>query len=911
METILQFALLGLGIGGVYALTAQGLLIIYRGSGLLNFAQGAIGAVAAFVTWDLGVQVGLPMVVAVVIGIATSALLGAVTHLLIMRRLKNASPLARTVASLAILIILQALIVLRYGNDTIIVKSFLPTTPIDLFGGITISLDRIILIALAAAVSAALWAFYKFTHFGLATTAVAENQRAASSLGLSPDKVATINWMLGSALAGLAAVLVMPIVQLQVMAMTNLVLAALAVAMIANFTSFGVALAAGLGVGVVQALISRFTEVPGLAESTPFFIILVWMVLRGRSLPLRDSFLQKLPSVGSGRVRPPLVLFGVAVAVLIISVSNFAWQDAMAVTLAMASILLSVTVVTGYAGQISLGQFALAGMGAYVAGRLSSLAGLPFLLALLIAILVAVPLGVLFALPAVRTRGVNLAIVTLGLGAALSFMVFGNSALTGGYEGTTVQSPDLFGFSIDPILYPDRYAYFALVAFVVLALIVANVRRGRSGRRMLSVRTNERAAAALGVSVVGVKLFAFAFASALAAVGGVILAFRSPTVLYTIFDQFASVNLLAWSVIGGVGFIYGSVFGALFSPGSLGTLAFDFLFEGISVYIPLIGGVAVLFVVLTNQDGAVKDVIRQFAWLGERARRLIRRPAKPHAANPLPDAEVVRVPAKPLEVNGLTVRYGGVVAVSELSLTVQPGKVVGLIGPNGAGKTSAIDAITGFTTAGGQVVLGGENITRQSAARRSRNGVSRSFQSLELFDDMTVRDNLRVAADTQDWISYVRDLVWPVEPALSAEVIAAIRAFGLEEILDERVDTLSYGQRRLLSIARAVATSPSVLLLDEPAAGLGERESVELAKLVRKLPDSWGMGILLVEHDMNFVMSICDEIYVMDFGRPIAHGTPEEIRSNPHVIAAYLGVEDPPDQLSVPSATVPEQGAIS
>src|SRR5581483_2602361 len=199
----------------------------------------------------------------------------------------------------------------------------------------------------------------------------------------------------------------------------------------------------------------------------------------------------------------------------------------------------------------------------------------------------------------------------------------------------------------------------------------------------------------------------------------------------------------------------------------------------------------------------------------------------------------------------------------------------GLIGPNGAGKTTLIDAVTGFTPAAeGTVTLDGADIGRWSVARRARAGVSRSFQSLELFEDATVLDNLRAASDPRDALSYVRDLVWPVTPPLPAQVVTAIREFRLEHDLARHVQDLPYGQRRLLAIARAVAAQPSVLLLDEPAAGLGEAETRELGTLVKRLRDDWGMAILVVEHDMSFVMDVCDEIVVLDFGQQIASGAP-------------------------------------
>jgi ABC-type branched-subunit amino acid transport system ATPase component len=244
-------------------------------------------------------------------------------------------------------------------------------------------------------------------------------------------------------------------------------------------------------------------------------------------------------------------------------------------------------------------------------------------------------------------------------------------------------------------------------------------------------------------------------------------------------------------------------------------------------------------------------------------------------------------------VSGVTVRYGGTTAVAEASLTVKPGRIVGLIGPNGAGKTSLVDAVTGFVKAAeGSITLDGRDITRWSPVRRARAGLGRSFQSLELFDDATVFDNLRAASDPRDVGSYLRDLVWPFAPPIPGQVVSAIEEFRLQEDLNRLVESLAYGQRRLLAIARAVATGPSVLMLDEPAAGLGAVESAELAHLVRRLASDWGMAILLVEHDMDFVMSVCDEIVVLDFGRKIAEGTPEVVRNDPAVIAAYLGEEE-------------------
>ena len=893
---VVRFALLGLGLGALYSLASQGLMVIYRGSGVLSFAHGAIGMVGAYVEWEVKVKHHQPAWLAWSVGLLTCAVIGALAHLLVMRQLRRASPLARIVATLGLLIVLQAAAVLRYGARVTTVTSELPRTLVHPFG-LAVSVDRFILVGVAAAMSVVLWSVYRYTRFGLSTSAVAENQRAASSLGMSPDWVATANWALGSALAGMAAILIAPIVQLQVSTMTNLVLAAMAAALVAGFRSFPIAFAAGMVIGIGQTELVRYVDTTGVSNSLPFAVIVVWMIVRGQALPLRDFFLQRLPAVGSGRVRRKALVIALAVTTVVVFNVPLRWQDAFVTTFAMGLVLLSVVVVTGYAGQLSLAQFALAGFGALVAGRLVDARGWPFPLALLAGVVATVPLGALFALPAVRARGINLAIVTLGLGTAIELMIFNNSRFVGGYSGTLIGKPHLFGWDFNAIVHPARYAVVCMGLFTVVALMVANLRRGRSGRRLLAVRTNERAAAALGISVPGVKVYAFAVSAGIAAIGGTLLAFRKDVVIYgSEFSNFISIPVVGWSFIGGIGYLFGPLSGSTLAPGSLGSQLSNAVFSGLTRYIQLIGGVFVILLVLQNQDGIAKESINQLQFIGAKLRSKFRRPPRPTETVELPADRRETVRPQTLEVRGLSVRYGGVVAVEGLSLTVAPGKVVGLIGPNGAGKTSAIDAITGFTRVSrGNVVLDGVELADDNAAKRARAGLSRSFQSLELFEDATVLDNLRAASDPRDRWSYLVDLVYPRVPPLPSQVVAAIREFRLENDLLRTVSDLSYGQRRLLAIARAVATQPSVLLLDEPAAGLGDVETGELAHLVRRLADDWGMGVLLVEHDMNFVMSVCDHIVVLDFGMQISEGTPDEVRRDPLVIAAYLGEHDHAD----------------
>ena len=907
MNEVIRFALLGLGVGALYAFASQGLIVIYRGTGVLNFSLGATAIAGVFMQWELQYEQGLPFLLSAAIGVALSAVLGVLTHWVIMRPLRRASSLIRVIATLGVLITIQAGVVIRYGSNPRQVDSWLPTDRITLWGDVAITVDRLILLAIASASAVALWLLYRSSQFGLQTEAVSESERSAAAVGVSPNRIAVLNWALGSSIATIAGILVVPIITLQVTAMTSLVLAALAAALVGDFRSFPIATAAGLGLGIGQTLVGRYVDQQGLGPSLPFLVIIVFLVFRGRSLPLRDYFLRELPKVGNGRLSWDWMVFGCGALVFLMLTKQTKWIDALTVSLCIAIVLLSIVVVTGYAGQLSLAQYAMAGFGAYVAGRLVAVFEIPFLLGLVAGIAAAVPLGIIFGLPAVRTRGINLAIVTLGLGTTMELMLFRNRNYTGGVQGTQVGNPDLFGYDIGSINHPARYGIFVLAMTILAVIIVANVRRGRSGRRLIAVRTNERAAAALGIDVVTAKLFAFAFASAIAALGGILLAFRLSSISYQSFTNFTSILLVGLGLLGGVGYLLGPFVGSTMATAGFNQEVFESTWDGVGKWIQLISGIAILLTVLGYKDGVAAEWARLFR-LAKRSRKW----GRPYTielddvAAPADGTHDARVPAQTMTVEHLTVEYGVVTAVNDVGFQLRPGTITGLIGPNGAGKTSLIDALSGFTESTGTVRLDDVDLSTMSPYRRARAGVARSFQSLELFEDSTVFENISVAADPQDFRSYLRDLVWPINPAFPPEVVRAIVEFHLDEDLHLDVKDLSYGKRRLLAIARAVAMHPSIILLDEPAAGLSSAESVELASVVRRLADEWGMAVLVVEHDMNFVMGVCDDVLVLDFGEKIAHGTPDEIRSDPAVIAAYLGAEgadEPAAEVEAPADT--------
>ncbi len=882
MRELLLFTVLGLGLGAGYALAALGVVLVYRGSGVLNFAHGAMGMVGAYVCYELRVNAGWPAVAAVAVGVAAAAALGLVTGGLVMRRLRTAAPLTRLIATLGILLFLYEAVLQRYtGKGAPVVPSLLPTARVELLDGVSVGADRLILLGLAVAVTAALAVTYRATRFGLATTATAENERALATLGWSPARIATLNWTLGAALGGVAAVVISSINGLSP-TLALLVIPAFAAALVGGFTSFPLTLAGALGVGVAESLVTRYVDAPGWGKSMPFLVIVALLVLRGQALPVRGAVAARLPRVGTGRASVRGVVVGVAVAAVLLGwVVPDDWVDPAITSLVMAIVLLSIVVVTGLGGQLSLAQYTLAGIGAWVATRLAVTAGLPFGVALAVGALAMVPIAAAVGLPALRTRGANLAVVTFAFAFVLDQLVLTDADLTGGPTGTQVDPPSILGYSLDGILHPRRYAIFALVVLALVALVVANVRRGRSGRRMLAVRANERAATALGISVVQAKLYAFVLAGVIAGIGGVVGAYRNPFVEFDGYGVLDSIQAVALAVIGGIGYVAGAPIGSLLATGGLSAGAVHSVVD-ITNALTLVAGLAVVAMVMLHPDG-VASVAEH---LGRRRTRARGAPAQ----EPPPVGELRPVAPATLVVEGLSVRFGIVEAVRAASFSVGPGEVVGLIGPNGAGKTTLVDAITGFTRpVAGAVALDGVDVTRWPALRRARAGLGRCFQSLELFEDMTVEENLLAAAEGHRAAAYVTDLVRPGRTQLPPAARAAIEEFRLGDELPRLPGELTAGRRRLVAIARAAAAEPSVLLLDEPAAGLDTDESAALGHLIRRLADRRGMAVVLVEHDVDLVFSVCDRVVVLEFGQVIADGPAAAVARDERVVAAYLG----------------------
>ncbi len=899
MSQLFAASLVGLGAGSMYALSALGVVAVYRGSGVINFASGAMGMVGTFVFWMLADQHNWPVPVALFVGVGASGVLGLATHFLIMRPLRHSSNLVKLVATLGVLIATQSGMALIYGANTFVARPFLPHGEVTIFGA-TVGADRLCLLGFAIALTFGATLIYSRTRFGLATTAIAENPAVTSSMGWSPDTLAAVNWAVGGCLAGFAGICLAPIVGVAVSSALLLLLPSLAAAVAGGMRSFTMTAIVALAIGVLQSVLPRYVTTPGVPEAVPFVAIVAVLIFRGTALPSRDVVREEFPRVSSGRI--PWVLATVcalALAFILAGHLSYVWVGAITTSLAVSLILLSLVVVVGYAGQLSLAQYAIAvATGGVVSAHLS-VVGLPFPVAALCGIASAVPVGFVFGLPAARTRGPALAIVTLGLAVVIIDVGFGNFWLTGGYDGLQLKNPTIFGINLNPTTYPDRYAIMSLICVVVCCLMVANLRRGRAGRRMLAVRSNERAATAIGVSVRGAKLAAFAIAAAIAAVGGVLLTFAQPVALFASYSPFDSIEAVSYAVVGGLGFATGALGGSVLAPGGVGTEVLSRFGTQYDGWLDFAAGLLTIVTVILYSNGMaafnvdlgrrVQHAVR--AKLGSRLpspRRRLEIPQRSETATNTRAAAPEQLHT--LDAVGVSVRFGGLLAVDQASFSVTSAEILGIIGANGAGKTTIIDAITGFVPlSAGQILLDGKDLSQMDPTKRARTGISRSFQSLELFEDLTVRENLLAGCDDVGLKYWVTDLFWPGRTKLPPSSLEVIRDLDLVDDIDKLPSELSFGKRRLVAIARALAREPSVILLDEPAAGLDISERQELSQTIRHLAKQSRTAVIIVEHDLDLIRAVADQVVVMEFGRCIASGKPDEVLLDPNVIASYVG----------------------
>jgi branched-chain amino acid transport system permease protein len=617
MQDFFLFAMLGLGAGSVYAILGLGLVLVYRGSGVVNFAHGALALFATSIYVDLTDR-GLSTTVAVVVTLAISALGGAGLYWVMVRPLRHATTLGKIVATLGLLLTLEAATTLVFGSETVQVPSILPTDTVEVFG-VSFGRNRLWLFGITVALTVALWALYRFTKFGRVTQAAAESEKGAVLLGYSPNVIGAVNWSLACMLAAIAGILIAPITSLAATTFVLLIIPALAAALLGRFSSFGLTALAGILLGVAQSEITRYqSDLPswfpqqGLKESLPFLVIIVAMVITGKFIPPRGELSTGRPPLATParpHVIPIAVLVIVTMGAYVLFAGHASYEAALTASIIGAIIALSLVVVTGYVGQISLAQMTFAGIGAFAVSKLAEENGVPFLASILLAALIAVPVGILVGLPALRVRGANLAIVTIGAAVAIDSFVFQNTNWSGGIDGLGVPEPKLFGWSIDAAHHPQRFGAFALVVLLVCMYLVSNLRRGRMGRRLLSVRDNERSGAASGVSVSATKLQAFALSAFIAALGGAVLAYQTGKIAFERFAPLQSVFFVAVAYIGGIGAVSGAVLAGTLVTGGI---AFALLGDlgDLEEWQGLLLGVLLIITVMTYPDGVAVAIQR-------------------------------------------------------------------------------------------------------------------------------------------------------------------------------------------------------------------------------------------------------------------------------------------------------------
>ncbi len=658
MNQYLLFLVLGIGTGALYAGLAQGVLIAYRGSGVVNLAQGAIAMYGAYTYYELSTsgrllvpplpnplsilegvtswfgadldlpdfptfvtisEGGLSTPVAMVIALAVAALVGWLLHTLVFRPLRTAPPLAKTVASVGVILVIQAIIALRFGSEARTAKPILPSNSIEIFGGL-VKADRFWLVGVVILTALALWALFRFTVFGLATRAAAANEKAAVLLGYSPNRLAMLCWILSSVLASFIGILAAPMTTLSPGVLTLLVIPALGPVLLARLESIGIATAAAIALGMIDQLILLLQTKPqfgwlpsnGARELVPFLVIVVALFVRGNTLPVRGSSeVERLPRAPEMRRVRRLAIVLVAILIPAQLVLGPDWRQAFTVSAIGAVIALSLVVLTGFVGQISLAQMSIAGCSAFFLTRAAGEWGVPFPVAPLLAAAVAAGVGLIVAIPALRVRGVTLAIVTLGFAYLTDQLVFNNSDLVGiSAQNAPAPSPSLFGYKFGPLdQLSDRgipavpFGIFVSIVLIAVALAVANIRRGSVGRRMLAVRANERAAASVGVDNVRTKLIAFAVSAFIAGIGGGLLAYQnSGRVEPTTFAVFASLTALAMAYLGGISSVGGGLTAGLLTAGGVASLVVDRIFH-MGAWEGLGAGVLLVITAIANPEG--------------------------------------------------------------------------------------------------------------------------------------------------------------------------------------------------------------------------------------------------------------------------------------------------------------------
>ncbi|MFM7126338.1 MAG: ABC transporter permease subunit [Actinomycetota bacterium] len=916
----------GLIQGLLYSLVAFGLLLIYRATGVINFAHGQIGAFGGYVMALLQVRYDIAYGLSLPLALVTGVVLGIGAEL-VLRRLFTQPRLLLFVATLGLTQVIQLLQLRLPIPDE---RATSVTYPVLLSGqwevaGVTVTGPQLTVLLFVPALMIFLgWLFQK-SPFGMSVRATADNLPAAQLAGIGVRSVSTKVWALAGLLASLSALLIAPlqggsIATVQTALGPKLLLLSLIAAMVGRMKSFGWTLVGGLVGGVLD----RFLITWGLTKQVPagsniailFALLVIVLFTIGRSQSMREDSWQLTTKVRAARqelTRHPLyrglTIFGFGL-LIVVAVALPSQVDKPSDMLKFSTIpvylivALSVTVITGWGGQLSLGQFGFAALGGYLTCYYAR--ELPYFAALGLGVAWGVAAALIVGIPALRLRGLYLAVVTLAFGLTIrSWFIVAEKIGFSGAGAATLNVDRAEGFKL--LFWTvkgndfDGVYYFCLLACVVAIVITWRVRRTGIGRSIIATRDNESAATAYTVSPARAKLLAFALSGALAAFAGGLLPLTARNAQFKIdgllFDFDESLRVVAVAVVGGVASITGAILGTLV------IVALPLIFDGTKQVELFASGIGMLVVLLYFPSGlisllhAARDNL--LSWI---ARRTEWKPPVRTAGAAVASLRPSRTDDReatitPLRTVDLMVNLGGRTIVDGVSLTVQPGEIVGLIGTNGAGKTTIVNAVSGFVPATGRIELFGQDVTSMPAYRRARLGQGRAFQNARLFASLTVRETLMVALESRQRSLLVPSiLALPPSPQAEGrkrrEADEIISYLGLGRYADALMGELSTGTRRIVELGALIALDAKLMLLDEPTAGVAQKETEAFGPLIQTIRSELGAAILIIEHDMPMVMSISHRIYCLEAGRVIAEGPPSVVRADPAVIASYLGTDE-------------------
>ncbi|WP_432842359.1 ABC transporter permease subunit [Dactylosporangium sp. CA-092794] len=648
MSTYLQILIFSLGAGAIYAALANGLILVFRATGIINFAMGATAMWGGYVYFTMrtdgrlvlpiaSIDFGSPqnLTAGLAAALLSAVLMAVLIFYLAFRPVRNAPVLAQVVVSIAVMLSLTALVNIRFGAAPINGFTFgriavVHSKTVTIFGKV-VTVSNVTVAAVVVALSALLWAYLRFTRIGIATRAASGNERAAMLMGYAPNRLALVAMVISSLLGTLGVILVSPILGLSSTVYSLYVVQALAVMLVARMTSLPVATVAGFGLGFVQQLLVNWTSDPwwpswgkaGLDQLLPLVIVIVALLVHGNRLPARGSLqTMRLPDVKVPSSRPVGGVVTFAVIALVIVFTGGQWRFGITMSLIFGLMALSFVVITGYLGQLSLAQLAFAGTAGLLLSKLHLGSHTPFFLTILVCALGATALSVLVAIPALRIRGVQLAIATLAAALAIARFVFTNNAFTPP-QGLLVSPADLFGLSLPrQVGFDVSRLSFSLMVLVVVALMVVvfvRIASGDLGRAFLAVRANERAAASAGIDVRLVKLVGFALSAFFAGVAGCLLGYATGLISGGSYDLFAGLSILAVAYVGGITSWHGALIAGASAPlGIVYTIIQHFWSVG--DYYSLIAGLLLILTAVLNPSGIADALPAQLEYLRRRTR---------------------------------------------------------------------------------------------------------------------------------------------------------------------------------------------------------------------------------------------------------------------------------------------------